>query len=312
MLQRNVRLDQYAHWKIGGPADYFCEPKNVEELISALREGRTLGIPIFILGGGTNLLISDQGFRGLVIRPLFEGIRCDGTQIIAEAGVSMEKLLTFAAASGLSGLEWAGGLPGTLGGAIRGNAGAFGGEIKDSVHKVVSIDIEDHDFKMVKRENTECRFGYRTSIFKEKGNEVVIEATLVLKAGESDAIRLAGESRIAYRKERHPIEFPNAGSVFKNVPVTSIPTALKESLAKVIKQDPFPVVPAAYLISEAGMKGSIAGGAKVSEKHPNFIVNTGGATAADIETLIGMVKGKVKEKFGIMLEEEIMRVGESR
>ncbi len=312
MLERNVPLNRYVHWKIGGSADYFCEPKDAAELIAAVKEARLLGVPVFVLGGGTNILVSDKGFRGLVIRPAFGAIRREGNAIVADAGVSVEKLLDFAGASGLAGLEWAGGLPGTLGGAIRGNAGAFGGEIKDSVREVVSIDTADFELRTVRRTNAECRFGYRSSIFKEKGTEVVLEATLVLTPGDPAEITKIGESRSSYRKERHPIEYPNAGSIFKNVPVGAFTPELRAKLAPVVKNDPFPVVPTAYLISEAGMKGTRVGGAEVSPKHPNFIVNVGGATAADVESLISAVKEKVKEKFGIPLEEEIMRLGELR
>ena len=310
MFQKNVPLKEYVHYKIGGKADYFCEPKNIDELRDAILEARNLSIPVFVLGSGTNLLVSDKGFRGLVIRPKLEGIRREGNKIIAGSGVLMSELLEFAANAGLSGLEWAGGLPGTVGGAVRGNAGAFSGEMKDSVHEVAAINTNDPDLKLVRRENPEAQFGYRTSIFKEIGTEVIIEAILSLTPGDPETIRKAGESRMAYRKERHPMEYPSLGSTFKNVPVSAFKPEVLPVLQGVIKNDPFPVVPTAYLISESGVKGIKSGGAQVSEKHPNFIVNLGGATAKDVEALIALVKEKVKEKFGIVLEEEVMRLGE--
>ena len=159
------------------------------------------------------------------------------------------------------------------------------------------------------RSGGECRFGYRTSIFKELGGrEIVTAAALTLARGAPEAIRAAMNERVAFRKLKHPLEYPNAGSVFKNVPFASVPDARRSALEKVVKTDPFPVVPAAYLISEAGLKGARHGGAEISAKHPNFIINTGGATCADIEALITRVKETVRTAFDIELEEEIVRI----
>lgn len=313
MLQTNVKLSVHSNYKIGGVARYFCAPENVDAIIATLAEWRAKKLvekKVFILGGGTNLLIGEKGFSGLVLKPAIKKLSVDGTAITAGASVDMKDLLQFAAENGLAGLEWAGGLPGTLGGAIRGNAGAFGGETKDVVAEVASLDITKKSPELLRRNNNECRFGYRNSIYKEArdGKEIITEAVLHLKKGDPAAIKNAVAEKIAYRAKNHPMDYPNIGSTFKNVDLKKVPAALQSAVSHVVKTDPFPVVPTAYLISEAGLKGVSYGGAMISPKHPNFIVNTVGATSDDVKQLIKLIKSQVKKKFGITLEEEIIHV----
>ena len=203
----------------------------------------------------------------------------------------------------MSGLEWAGGLPGTLGGAVYGNAGAFGGEIKDNILEAESFDIESGELRA--RNNKECGFGYRTSVFKKNKNEIILSAAFQMKKDDSATVAKRTAEKIEYRKVRHPLEYPNVGSIFKNVPLELVPQSVREQCADVIKQDPFPIVPTARLIKLAGLKGKVHGGAMISEKHANFIVNTGGATAADVKFLIDLIKREIKNQFGIELEEEV-------
>ncbi len=303
-FQENVVLAKYSNYKIGGPAEFFFEAKNVDEIKWALGEAKKLKLKIFILGGGTNLLISDEGYRGLVLKPNIDFLKCEGTAVAAGAGILMPELLDFTAEKWLSGLEWAGGLPGTLGGAIYGNAGAFGGETKDNIKEVESFDVESAEGH--RRNNKECEFGYRDSIFKKlNGREIILSATFSLKKGDSAEIKKAALSKIEYRKSKQPLEYPNIGSIFKNVPVGLVPKDILEKCADVIKQDPFPIVPAARLIGLAGLKGMRSGGAMISPKHGNFIVNVGGAKAKDVEYLIEFVKREIKNKFGVALEEEV-------
>lgn len=310
MLDNGIDLKTYSNYKIGGRARQFCNPKNVEGLKEAVLNARKEKLPIFILGGGTNLLISDKGFDGLVLKPEMNTLQVSGLTLRVGAGVLIEDLLNFTISKGLSGFEWAGGLPGTVGGAIRGNAGAFGGETKDNIHEVTSLDISSEIPKVVARDNVECNFGYRNSIFKiNDGREVITEAIFKMKKGDKKAIRAAIEEKIAYRKARQPLEYPNIGSIFKNVDLRLVPKKLHVELAHVVKTDPFPVVPTAHLISECGLKGVSWGGAMISPKHPNFIVNVLDAKAEDVKTLIKLVKTGVKEKFGIKLEEEVIYVG---
>jgi UDP-N-acetylmuramate dehydrogenase len=160
------------------------------------------------------------------------------------------------------------------------------------------------------RDNAECAFGYRNSIFKRSAKEIILEAVLSLKPGVKEKISAEAEEKIEYRKIRQPLEYPNIGSIFKNVPVGNFKNGLTEELKTHIKNDPFPLIPAAVLISQAGLKGRQAGGAQVSEKHANFIVNKGDAGAADVIELIGIIKDRIADKFGVNLEEEVESVGD--
>ncbi len=307
MIQENVELSKYSNYKIGGPARYFCLAPTLEDVKKAVLWAKEKNAKIFILGGGTNLLINDSGFDGLVIKVDIQQLTTNEQVVFVGAGVLMEDLLRFTIRKNLSGLEWAGGLPGTFGGAIRGNAGAFGGEIKDNILSVESLDIES--VEVIKRNNSECRFNYRNSIFKERqGQEVVVSAEINLIKGDPEKIRSSIEEKIKFRKDHHPLEYPNTGSTFKNVDLKQVPQWVLEKLQPPIKKDPFPVVPTAYLISEAGLKGRREGDCMVSPKHPNFLVNLGHATAKDVRTLIEVVKSEIKNKFNITLEEEIQIV----
>ncbi len=314
MFQEKVPLIRYSNYKIGGPARYFFESDKADNLIAAVGKARRMKTPVFILGGGTNILFSDEGFPGLIIKPSNRFIKndCDDFCLRIGAATSVEELLDYSIAKGLSGLEWAGGLPGSLGGAIYGNAGCFGGEIKDNVKEIISLDISGPNPKIVKRTNSECGFEYRSSIFKKnKNQEMILEAVLLFKKGDKKAIQSAVEEKVNYRKERQPLEYPNIGSIFKNVSLARISADNKRinaDIKNVIKVDPFPVIPTAHLISEAGLKGISYGGAIISPKHPNFIVNALNASAQDVKKLIELTKNKVKEKFLINLEEEIVQL----
>lgn len=303
-FKQGVQLGKLGSFKIGGEARFFKEAKDIEELAESLDEAKRQALPFFILGGGTNILWSDRGFDGFVIKPSIRYLNVEREEIKAGAGILMSELVEFAALNALSGLEWAGGLPGTLGGAVRGNAGAFGGETKSAVKEVISLDMTT--LKVIRRNNAECSFSYRNSIFKTTGREIVVEATLSLKQGDKNLIQKAGEDNINYRRTRHPMEHPNVGSIFKNVPVAKYPKLDLEKFSLVIKQDPFPVIPTAFLVSEVGLKGVSCGGAMISPKHPNFIVNVLAASSDDVKNLIKLVKFKVFDKFGIELEEEIL------
>lgn len=310
MFQENVSLKSFSNYKIGGNAEYFFEANGIDGLVSAVIKAGERKLPVFILGGGTNLLIDDAGFSGLVLKPNLNKIKIDDIELRIGAGVLIEAVLDVTVNKKLKGLEWAGGLPGTLGGAIRGNAGAFGGEIKDSIKEVVSLDISGVIPKIRKRSRRECDFGYRSSIFKRGGNkEIILEASLVLSRGDKNIIQAGIEEKINYRKERHPIEYPNIGSIFKNVEVSAIPKSLLRGIPSVaIKNDPFPVVPAAYFISKTGIKGISFGGAMISPKHPNFIVNVLDAKSSHVDSLIALAREEVKNKFDISLHEEVVRL----
>lgn len=303
-FRENVLLSAYSNYKIGGPARYFFTARDEAGLRWALKEAHRRGSDIFLLGGATNLLIPDAGFDGLVIQCAFTQLSRRGNMITVGAGVPVKDLLNFCVREGLSGLEWAGGLPGLVGGAVRGNAGAFKGETKDSIRSVRSMDTRT--LKIITRGRAACRFAYRSSVYKEKnGGEAIIAATFALKKGDPKAIRKGTREKMQYRRERHPLEYPNIGSIFKNVPVPKVPKARRTQLAYNPKLDPFPVVPSARLIGLAGLKGKKKGGAMISTKHTNFIVNVRGAKASDVMFLIDLVKRTIKKKFGIAMEPEV-------
>ena len=306
-LERNISLAKYSNYKIGGLSRYFVMAKTAEELREALREAKRKKLNVFILGSGTNLIIPDKGFNGLTIKIAIDYITLKGSRVTVGAGVLMENLLDFALKNGLAGLAWAGGLPGTVGGAVRGNAGAFKGETKDTIYSARTLNTKTLKEKVWSQRAS--RFSYRSSIFKERdGEEVVLEAVFSLRKGDRKKILAEMNDHIGYRKERQPLNYPNIGSIFKNVPLKNVPKKLHKQFAPVIKTDPFPVVPTAYLIAEAGLKGKIHGGAMISPKHPNFIVNVSGAHARDVKALITLVQKEVKKKFGIRIEPEVIQL----
>ncbi len=350
-FKEDVPLRRLSNYKIGGPARFFFSPKNEREVGWAVREAKKRKLPILILGGGTNLLINDRGFPGLVLKSAIRVLRARRIaraarvvragrrnlapagpaeyRVAVGAGVLMSDLLDFCVKHSLSGLEWAGGLPGTVGGAIRGNAGCFGGEMKDVVESVRSFDARA--MKPLLRNARACGFGYRASIFKKKnGREIILEAALRLRKGGKKAIADSIREKIAYRERNHPLDYPNIGSIFKNVPLAALRrgrgrgglgkqgAAYREALraARIVyrgshfsvKNDPFPVVSAAKLVAETGLRGVSAGGAMISGRHPNFIVNALDAQASDVKALMGLAKAAVKKRFSVELEEEVQIV----
>ena len=314
MIKQNISLSDYSNYKIGGPALYFLEVSSKEELLEGLKEwentSRNLSEnakKIFILGGGTNILFSDKGFEGLVIKNSIAGINKTDEKVEAGAGVELSKLNDFCIENSLSGLEWSGGLPGTVGGAIRGNAGAFNGETKDNIEEVTSLNLKT--LAVIKRNNKECNFSYRNSIFKEEAkDEIILSALFVFQNKTREEVKKKTDEKIEYRKNKHPLEFPNIGSIFKNVPVESFSKESQSELTQYIKNDPFPVIPAAKLIFLAGLKGERVGDVEVSQKHTNFIVNLGRGRAEDVNKLMEIIRKEIENKFGVFLEEEIMYV----
>lgn len=311
-LQQNVSLKDYSNYKIGGNAAYFLEVFSKEDLIEGIKNWHEISLDfpdnkkqIFVLGKGTNVLFSDDGFYGLVIKNSIKGIKVYGNIITVGAGEEVASLLDFCIENSLSGLEWAGGLPGTVGGAVRGNAGAFNGEIKDNLSEVESLNCET--LETIKRNNKDCKLSYRNSVFKKAAiNEVIISVAFNLKNGNKKEIETKTREKIEYRRAKHPLEYPNLGSIFKNVPIEKFSADQMKTLSQYIKNDPFPVIPAAKLIFLAGLKGERVGDVMVSEKHTNFIVNMGSGRASEVKRLIGFIKDRIKEQFDIELEEEIM------
>jgi len=305
-FEEKILLRHHSHYKIGGPAKYFFVGKNTDEIIKAVEKARALKTPIFVLGKGSNILFNDNGFEGLILKPEIEFIENKKNLVKVGAGVLINQLTDYLINEELSGLEWAAGIPGTIGGAIFGNAGAFGREAKDIVKEIVSLDISQSPVKIIKKNNSECDFNYRSSIFKKNnGQEIILEVVLDLRKGDKKQMLDVVGKNMDYRNNFQPIEYPSLGSTFKNIDVKKISEKQRKNFESVIKRDPFPVVPAACFISEAGLKGVSFGGAMISPKHPNFIVNVLDATSNDVKNLILLVKNEVYKKFKVKLEEEI-------
>ena len=285
-IYTNEPMSKHTSFKIGGCADILCIPPNCNSLICILKYAKDNNIPVTIIGNGSNLLVSDKGIRGIVIK-LFGGLtgyKVNGEYIECESGVLLSKLGSIAYKSSLSGLEFASGIPGTLGGAVFMNAGAYDGEMKDVVQKTTYLDNE-LNIKVIEGENH--KFSYRHSIFEETGG-IIISSVLKLKSIKNDIILTKMNELNGKRKEKQPLDMPSAGSTFKR----------PEGFF------------AAKLIEDAGLKGCCIGGAAVSKKHAGFIVNCGGATANDVLTLVEHIISEVYSKYNVKLQTEIKYIGE--
>ena len=278
-LRENEPMKAHCSFRIGGPAEVFAEPGSEEELCALWRYLRALGAPVTVIGNGTNLLVHDEGVRGVIVHlgERFSAISCENERIFACAGVTLSRLATEAKERGLAGLEFAHGIPGSLGGAVIMNAGAYGGEMKDVVTSVCYLN-ENGEIG----ETWEPGFAYRSSRFAARG-ELVLGAYLRLMPGDPEAIHARMMELWAKRSASQPLDRPSAGSTFKR-PATGY---------------------AAAMIDAAGLKGARVGGAQVSEKHAGFVINTGGATFADVTALMALIQETVEKQFGVLLEPEV-------
>ncbi len=301
-------LANYTTFKLGGPAEYLYRARCKEDVLLAVKTAKEMDIPYFVLGGGSNLLVSDMGFEGLVIKLEMKDFRVEGVDIIAEAGANLMDVVKASAEEGLSGLEFAAGIYGTVGGAVRGNAGAFGGSMSDVVEKAVVLS----GGQVIEYNRDQLGFVYRESIFKlENNHDIILEVHLALQKGDSKESEKLIKKYLDYRKEKQPLECPSAGCIFKNIEaakevLSELKPKVKEKVLRHIVHDK---IPAAYLIELSGCKGIRVGGSEVSAKHANFVVNRNNATANDVYKLIQEVKKCVLERTGIGLEEEVMYLG---
>lgn len=283
---RNEPMNQHTTFRVGGTASYFVTVQSKEELVSLVKYLKQVERDFQIIGNGSNLLVSDQGYEGVIIKVAepMNHIRKEGNRIIAEAGITLEQLSDFACENSLSGLEFASGIPGTLGGACVMNAGAYDGEMKQVIQKVIVCDFNGNILEL---DHDTMEFGYRKSIIRNKPF-VVLEVWMDLVPGEKSVIREKIDGFWESRREKQPLEYPSAGSTFKR--------------------------PEGYfagkLIMDCGLRGFQIGGARVSDKHCGFVINTGDATATDIYQLIQEIKKNVKDKFGVELEQEVVMIGD--
>ena len=282
---RNADMKQYTTLKLGGPADWLAFPRSGEEIAELFDEARQAGIPVTVIGRGSNLLVLDGGIRGLVIRveKNMRGIRREGNRLTAQAGAALGAVAAAAAEAGLTGLEFASGIPGTIGGGITMNAGAYGGEMADVTIRTDGVRPDGTPVSLTK---DEMQFGYRTSAVKTL-DFVVTEVTLELREGDPAAIRARMNELNAQRAEKQPLDVPSAGSTFKR------PEGYY----------------AAALIDQCGLKGYCVGNAQVSMKHAGFLVNTG-SSSSDFLELMKHIQRIVQERAGVLLEPEIRIVGE--
>lgn len=279
-------MSQHTTFKIGGPADYFLMPDKGEDVGRVIKICKEKEIPYFILGNGSNLLVGDGGYRGAVIQIYrnMSSVTVEGNEITAQAGALLSAVAAAAKNASLTGFEFAGGIPGTIGGAVVMNAGAYGGEMKDVLTEVTVMNAEGDIFTLP---TEELELGYRTSIIKTAGY-IVLEAKIRLKEGDPEVIRETMKDLTIRRTTKQPLEYPSAGSTFKR--------------------------PEGYfagkLIMDSGLAGYQVGGAQVSEKHCGFVINAGDATARDVRTLMDNVREIVYKKYGVTLEPEVKFLGE--
>lgn len=279
-------MDKHTTFRVGGPADCFVELENVQELQKVQKYLRLIEEPFCVLGRGSNLLVGDQGYRGVILQigPKMSRISVDGCLITAQAGALLSQVAKTAQEHGLTGLEFACGIPGTIGGGVVMNAGAYGGEMKQVVLNVAVLDKESNELEL---DNDTMEFGYRSSVIKNHPF-LVTQVTLKLEQGDPEKIKEKMEDLAARRREKQPLEYASAGSTFKR--------------------------PEGYfageLIMKSGMRGYQVGGARVSDKHCGFVINTGSACAADVLDVIREVQRSVKERFGVDLETEVVMLGD--
>lgn len=285
-LKLQEMMKEHTTFRVGGPAELFLQPKDAEELRNAIEILRKYEVPVMVIGNGSNLLVRDKGIRGAVIQIYhrMSGVEVQGETLLVKGGTLLSTVAAKAAEEGLTGLEFASGIPGSIGGAVVMNAGAYGGEMKDVL---VSVDVLTKELEIKTIPVEELELGYRHSIVPEAGY-IVLGAKLKLTKGDPAAIRSRMTELAEQRREKQPLQYPSAGSTFKR------PTGYF----------------AGKLVQDAGLKGKTIGGAQVSEKHSGFLINIGGATAQDILDLIAFCQKEVQEQFGVTLETEVKIVGE--
>ena len=281
---RGQPLAPHTSLRIGGPADFFLRVASEKDLVGAIQVAREHELPVFVLGGGTNLLVADRGIRGVVLQNAWREARVDGGVVTASSGSELAHVAAVAARAGVEGLEWMATVPGTVGGAVHGNAGAFGGETADAL---LDADLMDLNGDGWTAKAGELGYSYRTSALQ--GTPIVcVRARFQGKAGDRGAAVRRIKEMANERIKKQPLAQPNTGSIFRNPPGDH----------------------AGRLIEAAGLKGRTVGGATVSEKHANFIVNAGAATAEDVRTLMSVVQREVAKRFGVELVPEVELVGE--
>jgi UDP-N-acetylmuramate dehydrogenase len=296
-------LSRYTRFGIGGPADIYAETESVDAFVAALTSARASGWPVMVIGDGTNLIVSGAGFRGVVLRYRASGLTADGTRVSADAGAVLQDLVDFTVDRGLKGLETLAGIPGSVGAAVYGNAGAYGHSISERV-----ISVRFYDGRAVRVfDNAACEFRYRESVFKGHKEWIVFSTELLLDAADAGMLRKTADDIVKIRSEKFPVTMKCAGSIFKNLLLNELPQRVAQQVpATAVREGK---VPAAWFLEQAGAKGLQRGDIHVAAYHANLIYNAGAGTAADLYALIQELKQRVRERFGIEIEEEVQYVG---
>ncbi|MFA6097625.1 MAG: UDP-N-acetylmuramate dehydrogenase [Candidatus Paceibacterota bacterium] len=312
-IQKNVSLSKYTSFRIGGEAKFFCIAKTSEELREALEFADKNKIKHFILGGGSNLLVADKGFDGLVIKYGISGAKYLGDEIIeANAGTFLTSLITEAIKNNLKGLEWAAGIPGTVGGAICNNSGAYRSSMSENIIELNVLERNERSGSWIekKMKKEDCVYEYRNSIFKQNKKYIILKAKFKLEKGNAEESKKLILEHIGDRAKKQPLSFPNAGCIFKN------PVMDEKYMAKAFEEYPElkniskgRCIPVWWFINTLKLSGKNIGGVEISEKHGNFLINTSNGKAEDVVILISLIKQKVRDNFGVQLHEEIEYVG---
>ena len=296
-------LSRYTRFGIGGPADLYAETSSVEAFVAALEAAEASAIPTVVIGSGTNLIVSDEGFRGIVLRYRARGLESYGSCVHADAGAELQELVDYTIARGLKGLETLAGIPGSVGAAVYGNAGAYGHAISERVAKVRFYD----GATVCAFSNQECRFQYRESIFKDHKEWIILSAELSLEPADAAELQRVAADIITIRNQKFPVTMRCAGSIFKNLLLRDLPAEVAAAVPPGVVREG--KVAAAWFLEQVGAKGSERGQIHVAAYHANLIYNAGGGTAADLRALITDLKLRVAARFGITLEEEVQYVG---
>ena len=303
IIQKNIPLASLTTLKIGGLANFFAEVKNEKELLEALNFAEVKKIKTFIFGGGSNVLFSDQGFAGLVIKmQKFSlgkqiGIKIKEEIVECWAGENLANIVKITEKNGLAGMEWAVGIPGTVGGAVRGNAGAYGGELAQNISSARVLNMENK--KIIDYFQKDCQFSYRSSIFKKNSHLIILTVKFELKKSTKERVKKKMQEIIIKRNAKIPKGF-SAGSFFQNPVVENLDLIheFEKDTRKTVRDKK---IPAGWLIEEAGFRGKKIGGIIVSQKHANFFINDGTGTAEDVIILAGIIKQKIRERFDVQI-----------
>jgi UDP-N-acetylmuramate dehydrogenase len=296
-------LKNYTRFGIGGPAAVYAETADPDSFIEALRVVRSEASPYVVIGGGTNLIVADAGYRGIVLRFTARAVRHEGMSVRADAGADLQELVDYTVAQGLKGVETMTGIPGSVGAAVYGNAGAYGHSIMESVHSVRFFDGE----AIRTFDNAQCEFHYRESIFKRHKDWIIFSTELRMQPAPAAELRETADGILKIRNEKYPPTMKCAGSIFKNLILVELPPEVRDIVpAKVIREGK---VPSAYFLEQVGAKGLKNGDIHVADYHANLIYNVGNGTARELTEVIDLLKSRVHERFGLDLEEEVQYVG---